>query len=547
MTTTILYNGTIYTMDPALPKVQALAIRDGRVIAAGSEGKVQAIVGRSGEVINLRGRAAIPAITDAHVHLIWHALAQRSVRLDGVTDFQAVLAQVAQAARTGSGWLQGGGWDHMAWGGRWPTAADLDAIVSERPVLLTRKDGHAAWLNTAAMIEAGIDASTPDPVGGSIRREHGKPTGIVYETAIDLIRKHIPEPTQADRIAAVRETIQEAYGYGMVGMHIPTGMRGNDGAIHLSDLQIMRDAGELGLRCLLYIGLDGMDDALRLGMRSGFGDRWLRIGGVKMFADGTLGSETAEMLEPYETGSGKGLATLPTEELFEAIQRCIHGGMSVMVHAIGDAANRKVLDAIEAAQQGMPAAILQRNNAARVRNNLVSIPNRIEHCQILHPNDIPRFAKLGVIASMQPIHCTADMETADRNWGARCSGAYAWRSLQQAGAILAFGSDAPVESLNPWLSVHAAVTREKVGGGPTGGWYASQCMSVHEALWGFTVGAAMAAGSAHEQGALSPGMLADIAVLDQDPFKVEPKDLHSLKAELTILEGQVVWERRGTA
>jgi predicted amidohydrolase YtcJ len=547
MPTTILYNGTIYTMDSAQPRAQALAIRDGRIIAVGSEGKVQAAVGRSAEGINLRGRAAIPGITDAHVHLIWHALAVRNVRLDGITDFEAVLRKIAEAAKVGSGWLQGGGWDHTLWGGRWPTAADLDAIVPERPVLITRKDGHAAWLNTAALIEAGIDESTPDPVGGSIRRERKTPTGILYETAIDIARRHIAEPSQEDRMSAVRDAIVEAHSYGMVGMHIPTGMR-NDGTMHLTDLHLLRDAGKLPLRCLQYIGLEGLDDALRLGIRSGLGDRWLRIGGVKMFADGTLGSETAEMLEPFLSGSGKGLPTMPAEELFDAVRRSIQGGLSVMVHAIGDGANRKVLDAIEAAlpKRGEPrGAGDDIETHYTIRNAQNRIPNRIEHCQLLHPNDIPRFAKLGVIASMQPIHATADMLTADRLWGERSAYAYAWRALKQAGATLAFGSDAPVESLNPWLSVHAAVTRQRPDGTPNGGWYASQRLSVEEALWGFTVGSATAAGATHEQGTLAPGMLADIAVLDRDPFKIDPTGLHAIQADMTILEGQVVWERRG--
>jgi predicted amidohydrolase YtcJ len=283
MTTTLLYNGTIYTMDPAQPKVQALAIRDGRIIAAGSEGKVQAAVGRQVEGINLAGRAAMPGITDAHVHLIWHALARQTVRLDGVADFDAALQQIAQAAKTGSGWLQGGGWDHTLWGGRWPTAADLDAIVPDRPVLLSRKDGHAAWLNSAALRIAEIDESTPDPIGGSIRRDAGVPTGVLYETAIDIARRHIPPPSQSERMAAIREALVEAHSYGMVGMHIPTGMRAGDAMMHMSDLQRLREAGKLPLRCLQYISVEDLDTALALGLRSGLGDRWLRIGGTKFF------------------------------------------------------------------------------------------------------------------------------------------------------------------------------------------------------------------------------------------------------------------------
>lgn len=525
----ILYNGPIYTLDPQNPRAQAVAVRNGRVIAIGSEGKVRAAVSGRAEGINLNGRAAIPAITDAHVHLIWHALARRNVMLEDAATIDDALQRIAAAARDlpDGAWVQGRGWDHTRWG-RWPSAADLDAVIGDRPALLSRKDGHSAWVSSAALRIAGISRDTPDPVGGAIQREHGEPTGILQETAIDLLRRYIPEATQEQRLAAVREAIAEAHSYGMIGMHLPTAMVPGDGKITLDDLHTLRARDQLALRCLAYVGDDGLDAALSLGIRSGLGDRWIRIGGTKLFADGTLGSQTADMLAPFEGTSIRGLPVMPLEELRAAIGRSIQGGLSVMVHAIGDGANRKVLDAIEAALPGAPS---------------VPIPNRIEHCQLLHADDIPRFAKLGVVASMQPIHCTADMETADLFWGRRCAGAYAWRSLLNTGATLAFGSDAPVESLNPWLSVHAAVTRQRPDGAPAGGWYPEQRLTVEEALVGFCRGSALAAGAAHEQGALAPGMLADLAVLSADPFKINATDLHAIRAEMTMLEGKVVWER----
>jgi predicted amidohydrolase YtcJ len=234
------------------------------------------------------------------------------------------------------------------------------------------------------------------------------------------------------------------------------------------------------------------------------------------------------MLAPYEGSSNRGIAVLSFDELRDAVRRSIHGGLAVMVHAIGDAANRKVLDAIEAALPGAPA---------------LRIPNRIEHCQVVHPNDLPRFARLGIVASMQPIHCTADMAIAEQLWGRRCAYAYAWRALLDAGATLAFGSDAPVESLNPWLSIHAAVTRQRPDGEPAGGWYPEQRLTVEEALRGFCSGSATAAGTAHEQGMIAPGMLADLAVLSADPFKIDPSALHTVRADMTMIEGRVIWER----
>jgi predicted amidohydrolase YtcJ len=547
MSTILLYNGPIYTLDPALPRVQALGIRDGRVIAAGSEGKVQAAVGGRAEPLNLRGRAVIPALTDAHIHFTAYALGRRELRLEGVTNFDAAVAQVmaASAELPKDAWLLGGGWDHSRWGGRWPQAADIDARTPDRPVFLTRKDGHSAWANSRALEIAGIDDTTPDPPGGSIQREKKRATGILFENALDLVRRHIPAATQADRLAAIRAAMIEAHSYGMAGIHLMPGLTAGDGAQALSDYQALRALGQLKLRCLLQIGLDGLDDALRLGLRSGLGDRWLRIGGVKMFSDGSLGSETAEMLSHYEGRRHLGTATMTTDDLNDAVRRALVGGIAVTIHAIGDAANRRVLDAIELAYMELGDQRLENESSqSPIPNSQPSIPNRIEHAQIVHPQDIPRFARLGVIASMQPIHATADMEAADRLWGDRCASAYAWKSLQDAGATLAFGSDAPVEALNPWLSVHAAVTRQRPGNIPLAGWYPEQRIDISSALRGFSVGAAAAAGAAREQGTLLPGMLADLAILSSDPFKINPSDLHAVTSELTMIEGQVVWEKK---
>jgi len=540
MSTILLYNGPIYTLDPAMPRVQAIGIRDGRVIAAGSEGKVQAAVGGRAEPLNLRGRAVIPALTDAHIHFTAYAIGRRELRLEGVDDFDTVVehAAVAAAALPEGAWLLGGGWDHSRWGGRWPNAADIDAHTPDRPVFLTRKDGHSAWANSRALELAGIDDDTPDPPGGSIQREKKHATGILFENALDLVRRRIPAATQVERLDAIRAAMIEAHSYGMAGIHLMPSLSAGDGALTLSDYQMLRALGQLKLRCLIHIGLDGLDDALRLGLRSGLGDRWLRIGGVKMFSDGSLGSETAEMLSHYEGRRHLGTATMSTDELNDAVRRALVGGIAVTIHAIGDAANRRVLDAIELAQMEISDQGLGNESPQS------PIPNRIEHAQIVHPQDIPRFAQLGVIASMQPIHATADMEAADRLWGDRCASAYAWKSLQNAGATLAFGSDAPVEALNPWLSVHAAVTRQRPGNVPPAGWYPEQRIDITSALRGFSVGAAAAAGAAHEQGTLLPGMLADLAILSADPFKINPSDLHAVGSELTMIEGEVVWEKK---
>lgn len=538
MSAYLIYNGPIYTLDPAQPRVQAIGIRDGRVLAVGSEGKVQAAVGGRAETLNLRGRTVIPALTDAHVHLTWYALSRHSVRLEDVESLDDAVLRAAEHATSlpEGAWLRGGGWDQNRWS-RWPSAADLDALIADRPAMLLRRDGHSAWVNTRALELAGIDAHTPDPPGGSIRREQGQATGLLFENAIDLVRARMPEPTEAERLAALRAVMTEAHSYGMAGVHIPPNLDPGDAALTLSDLQRLRAAGQLRLRCLAHLGLDRLDEALALGLRSGLGDRWLRLGGVKMFADGSLGSETAEMLSHYEGRRHLGTPTLETRVLNQAVRKAICGGLAVTIHAIGDAASRRVLDAIDLALQ----AAARRAPDGQPNDGLPSLPNRIEHAQLLHPHDIPRFAELGVVASMQPIHAISDMQVADELWGQRCAYAYAWHALKEAGAVLAFGSDAPVEPLNPWPGIHAAVARQRPDGTPAGGWYPEQRVRVDEALRGFTTGAAFAAGAAHEQGTLAPGMLADLTVLPADPFKISPAELHTMRPELTMIEGEIVW------
>ncbi len=527
-TTLLLYNGPIYTLNPAQPQAQALAIRDGRILAVGSLGKVQAAVGSRAEPVDLQGRAAIPALTDAHVHLTWYAVGRREVRLEVAPSVEAAvaLAAVRAAALPAGAWVLGGGWDQTAWGGRWPTAADLDADISDRPVMLMRKDGHSAWCNSVALRIAGITDHTADPEGGAIQRHHGTATGVLLENAIELVRAHVPPPSEAERHAALRAVMDEAHGYGMNSVHIPPSLEPGDAALALRDIRMLHERGELALRCLVHFGIDALDETIRLGLRSGIGDTWLKLGAVKMFADGTLGSETAEMLWHYEGRRHTGTQTLSTEAMNDAVARCTANGLAVIIHAIGDGANRRVLDAIAAARAAHPGSS-------------AALPDRVEHCQLLHRTDVPRFAAMNVVASMQPIHCTSDIDTAARLWGEeRCQLAYAWRAILDSGATLALGSDAPVEPLNPWLGIHAAVTRQRRNGTPAGGWHPEQCLTVEEAVRGFTHGAAVAAGWQHEFGTLEVGKLADIAILSDDPFRCEPDALQHIHAVQTLIEGR---------
>jgi predicted amidohydrolase YtcJ len=535
MSTLVLYNGPIYTLTPELPVARAIAIRDGRVLAVGSEGRIQAATGGRAEMINLNGRAVVPGLTDAHVHIVWQGLVQREARLGGTATLEDALAIIADRAATlpDGAWLRGGGWDHIPWGGRWPTRADLDAVCPDRPALLSRKDGHSLWVNSRALALAGITATTPDPAGGQIRRDRdGEPTGILTETAMDLVRAVVPQYSDADRVDGLRIALREALSYGLTSVQAPPGTDAASAPEALRAMQTLYQRGELNVRCLAHLAAGYLDEAITLGLRSGLGDDRLRLGALKLFADGSLGSESAEMLTHYEGRRHFGLVVIEQPELLDIVTRAHNAGIAMIVHAIGDAANRRVLDAIAHAQQ----------NASADAPALM-MPHRIEHCQALHPADIPRFAQLGVIASMQPIHCTSDIETATELWGARCATAYAWRSLLDSGAQLAFGSDAPVESMNPWLGVHAAVTRQRPGGYPEGGWYPEQRISVAEALHAYCVGPAVCSGEADRRGTLAPGKLADLAVLTGDPFRCDPNDLHAITAAMTIVDGKVVFER----
>lgn len=539
----LLYNGIIHTLDTRQPRAEALAIAQGHIVAVGSEREARAtLAGQPVEGIDLRGRTVIPGLTDAHVHITWYGLSRRQVRLSDTRSLPEALARIGQQAQqlAPTSWLLGGGWNHTDWGEAWPTCADLDRVCPHAPAMLMRKDGHSIWVNSRALALAGIDHTTPDPPEGQIQRDAaGQPTGILLEAAQELVRGKVPPPTAEERLAATYDAMQEALSYGLTSLHIPPSPDPDDGQQTMADLHVLAARGNLPLRCLAHIALRELEAALALGLRSGLGDRWLRLGGVKIFADGSLGSETAALLAPYAGRQHQGSTLLPPHELAAVVRRASSGGINVVVHAIGDAANRHVLDAIEQAQQAAG------QDSASHHTEPPAMPHRIEHAQLVHPADIPRFAALGVIASMQPVHATSDMHMAARLWGQRCATAYALRALHAAGATLALGSDAPVEPLNPWLGIHAAVTRQRPDNTPPGGWYAEQALSLHETLHGFCIGPAIASAEATHKGRLAPGMLADMAILPADPFALPPQQLHTLSADITLVEGQIVWKKQG--
>ena len=521
----VMTNGHIYTLDPAQPKATAIAIQGDQIVAVGDDAPMKALLGQGGEWIDLGGRFVTPGLIDAHVHFQHFALNLQHVAIDGTMSYEEVLEHIATFTRQNrsAGWLQGWGWSQDTWGDRgFPGAADLDAIVSDRPAYLLHKSGHAAWVNSMAMKLAHIDATTSDPPSGQIQRDdHGNPTGILFEDAMDLVATLIPRETPAEIATAMKQAQAYCWSVGLTGVH------DFDGRDCFLALQMLREAGELGLRVVKNIPVYRMEYALGVGLRSGFGDDWLRIGGVKIFADGALGSRTAAMLAPYEgEPENLGIVVTEKEEMLEKAQQANAGGLSMTIHAIGDRANHDVLDVYELLRQ------------EERKTNRPPLRHRIEHVQILHPDDLDRLAKLNVIASMQPIHATSDIDMANRHWGARARYSYAWRTIWDNGALVVFGSDAPVEWIDPLPGIHAAVTRRRANGYPgPGGWYPEERLTIDETLHAFTTAAAITSGQENRQGSISPGKLADLTIFDRNLLTTPADELLDVGIAGTVVGG----------
>jgi predicted amidohydrolase YtcJ len=520
----MLTGGSIHTGERSGRRVEAMAVADGRVVAVGRESELESLAGPGTRAVRLGGRCIVPGFIDSHVHLLGFGLALGRVDLRDAATMEEALSRIRDTeARTApEEWVVAAGWDRHLWP-HLPTRRDLDRAVSGRPALVWSRDGHVAWLNSTALHLSGVDRDTVNPPGGEVVRDpdSGDPTGLLLENAMKYVAAATP-PLSAERCyGAVSQALEVAVSRGL------TGVQSFDGRETLDALQQLRSRGQLPLRVCCHLPREGLEAALGLGLRTGFGDEWVRIGHLKLFLDGALGSQTAHMLEPYEGSESRGIATMERDELREVVLKAAAGGIAVAVHAIGDAANRVVLDVLEETRDAWGPPGLR---------------PRVEHAQIVHPEDLGRFAAIGVIASMQPIHAVSDWPVAERLWGDRSATAYAWRSLLDTGAVLAFGSDCPVEPIDPLLGMHAAVTRQRADGEPTGGWYAEQRLRPMEALGAFTSGSAYSSGEEAVKGTLSPGKLADFVVLSIDPLQSEAHEAAFLSAEVeaTVVGGRVV-------
>jgi predicted amidohydrolase YtcJ len=515
---------------------EAIGIRDGRVAFAGSAVSLETRADPHTLRIELEpGEIAIPGLTDAHLHLVDAALAAEDVDLTDAATVDEGLAMLAarHAALPESDWLLGSGWDQRRWG-RWPAAADLASVAPGRPAVLWSFDHHAVWASPAALAIAGIDERTPDPDGGIIRRvADGAPEGVLLENACPLLTTLIPGPDPARLRRMIGAMGRRLIGLGVVGVHDPGNVSPDGSLSSFEAYASMADAGELPIRVHASLRSESLELAARRGLRSGqpLGegpDSLAKVGWLKLFADGTLGSQTAALLEPREGSDDRGVFRMPPETLREVADRAADVGIASQIHAIGDAAARAALDAL---QPTVPR---------------VALMPRLEHVQLLHRDDLPRFAEAGIAASVQPVHLREDAATARRDWGRRSEAwGYAWRSLTESGAVVAFGTDAPIEPIDPWPGIAISVLRRDPGWGsgvePFG---PAEALTLEEALRAATVGPSITAREA-DRGRLVPGSRADLLVLPAAPKESKAdaaRRFATVRPRLVMIGGEVAFE-----
>lgn len=513
----------IRTLDPAKPQVQALAVKDGKVLATGTREEVLAAAGQDARVVDLGSATVVPGLTDAHGHLAGLGRGLVTVDLQGVDTKEEALERVSSAPSSAfqGEWLLGRGWDQNDWPEKtFPSRADLDARFPTRPVALSRVDGHALWVNGEALRRAGITRDTKDPAGGRILRgEGGEPTGILVDNAMGLIEAVLPPATDAQHAAQLTAALNHAAQVGLTGVH--------DAGMDLRTFRLLQrwdKAGTLKLR--VYAMADGQtadrETYLKDGPHEG---KMLTLRAVKLSLDGALGSRGAALHQDYSDEPGhRGLLLLSPEEYEARVRAFMSKGFQVCTHAIGDRANTVVLDVL--------------SRAAEATGTRQSGRHRVEHAQIMRLEDIDRLGRSGFIASVQPTHATSDMPWAEARVGPeRIRGAYAWQRLKASGAVLALGSDFPVERPNVLAGLYAARTRQDLRGLPEGGWYGEQRLSGQEALEGFTVGAAHASFAEARRGRLQPGMDADFVALSVDPVDGPVSELPGAEVRLTVVAG----------
>ena len=531
----ILTNGVIDTMDPSGARVQAVAIRGEWIVAAGTSAEIARWAGEGTRVIDLHGQFAMPGFNDAHVHLVGAGLAKLEVHLEGTRSLKEFQQRIRERLKDYKPreWMTGRGWDHTLWPeNRFPTRQELDAVATDRPMLFGRVDGHVAVANSLALQRAGVNKSTPDPPGGRILRDAaGEPTGMLEEdAAMNLVWQRIPPPSEAQIRRAIELALAEVARCGVTSLQDNSVQESSAWPVFLVYRQL-KEEGKLTARITEWLPFTAsLADLEKMRAEGGTSDPWLKTGTLKGFLDGSLGSRTSALLAPYsDDPSNSGILRMDPKQVEQMAIERDKAGFQIAFHAIGDRANRVALDTF--------AAILAANGPRDRRD-------RIEHAQVLAPHDLGRFAPLGVIASMQPSHETTDMRWAEARLGPeRVKGAYAWHSLRRRGVHLAFGTDYPVETVNPMRGLYACVTRELPNGGPKGGWQPQEKLPIDDCLHAYTVGSAYAQFEENRKGEIAPQKLADIVVLSNDVTRVPPQEILHTEAVLTIVGGRIVYEK----
>jgi len=530
----LLDGGIVYASAESRPTAASVLIQRGRIVFVGDAEEARRRAGAAPRR-ELHGAFVFPGWTDVHLHLLELGQSLESADLRGAANADdAARRMAASAARLPQGvWVEGFGWDQNRWpGAAFPDARVLDRAVPDRPAVARRVDGHAIWINSAALSAAGITAATPDPENGRIvRRADGSPTGVLIDGARALVRDVQPKATAADRERRLRLATAACVRAGLTEV----GDASAYDADAVASIAKLADSGALPIRVYATVSSQpaSLPGFLVAGPRLGGGDDFLTVRAIKVYADGALGSRGAALLEDYADAPGqRGWFVTPPERMAEVAVEARRRGWQLWIHAIGDRGNRAALDAFESAERAVPKPPPGGERP------------RIEHAQVVAPEDFARFGRLGVIASIQPTHATSDMPWAEERLGpVRVKGAYAWRRLLEGGARLAGGSDAPVESERPLLGFYAAVTREDLSGRPAGGWYPSQKLTRPEALALFTSGAAYAAFEEDRRGRIAPGMEADLTVLARDPMAVPDGEIPTIPVALTVVGGRIAYER----
>jgi predicted amidohydrolase YtcJ len=529
----IIVNAKVHTMDRNQPTAEAVAIHRNRIVAVGSTTDIKRLAGSGTKVIDAQGQLVLPGFNDAHVHFLSGGFQLASVDLRDANTPQEFAARIRDfAAKLPEGrWITGGDWDHERWpDASLPTKELLDRFTPNTPVFVNRLDGHMSLANSVALKLAGVTRETVDPRGGVIVRDPttGEPTGILKDAAQSFVWKVIPPSTFEEKLIAARAATNHAASLGV------TSVQDVSASVDVGVYQTLLNRGELKTRIYAVWPLPSWDRLARTGIRAHFGSPMLRTGGLKGFSDGSLGSTTALFYEPYHDAPNT--SGIPSGEMFpdgamlERVRGADKAGLQVMIHAIGDRANDMILSVFEQ---------VEKENGARDRRF------RIEHAQHLRPQDIPRFARHKIIASMQPYHAIDDGRWAEKRIGReRARTTYAFRSLLDAGATLAFGTDWTVAPLDPMLTIYAAVTRRTLDGKNPNGWIPEQKISVEETVRAYTAGSAYAESQETEKGTITPGKLADLVILSRDIFKIDPKEIENVKVVMTIMDGRIVYEAR---